>query len=291
MKLHAITVPDDPARLAGWLEEHLVGPDLGALVAELTAVHQPAGATPSLADVLGAATVQERGLAALPADRLRKLLTHPRLLLELQELLLTSESAYWENALAQAAPLEDLVQRGRQRCRPAAAPGTLTLPEPERPRQSWYRQSWFASLVTAAAVLLAVAGYQHFAVQPAAVQTAWGWNKPGALREDGPASAYLDRLAAGADEWFDKTPENPTDLARRLGELRTGCAQLIVARHQPLSAADRLWLVDSCRRWAAQFDKQMAGLESGQSVQEVRAQTDATVSSMTKALRQRAAST
>ncbi len=34
MKLHAITIPDAAADLAPWLERHLAGPDLAALVAE-----------------------------------------------------------------------------------------------------------------------------------------------------------------------------------------------------------------------------------------------------------------
>jgi len=295
MKLHAITVPDDPASLAGWLEQHLLGPDLAALVAELTVIHTPADKTPALEEVLGPpASIREHGLAALPPDRLRRLLTHPQLLLQLQEWVLTSESPYWDKALADAAPLEELVQSGRQGAlssRTEAAPLRLHRPEPpaEQRHQAWYRQSWFASLATAAAVLLAVASYQHFFSKPAVapVET-WGWNKPGALRDERPASAYLERLANGANEWFDQTPETEVALARRIGELRTGCAQLILGKHRALSTADRLWLLNHCRAWGATMDKQLAALESGQDVQQVRQQTDATVREITNELRKRA---
>jgi hypothetical protein len=296
MKLHAITVPDDPSGLARWLEQHLLGPDLGALVAELTAIHGPVGTTPTLEEVLGTpASVRERGLAVLPPDRLRRLLAHPQLLLQLQEWLLTSESTYWEKALADTAPLEDLVQRGRQvvvQRRSESAPLRLHRAEPhaEQPRQAWYRQSWFASLATAAAVLLAVAGYQHFVTKPVdvPVQTAWGWNRPEMIRDDVRANAYLDRLAKGAGEWFDERPETAPDLAQRLGELRTGCAQLILAAHRPLSAADRPWLINRCRAWAAQLDKQLTALESGQSPKEVRDQTDTTIREIMDELQKRA---
>ena len=79
MNLVAMNIPDDPAALPGWLESHLVGPDLGRLTAELTAIHgdHPAG---SLAAVLGGSlpAVLGRGLGVLPAAALRQLLQHPQ---------------------------------------------------------------------------------------------------------------------------------------------------------------------------------------------------------------------
>ncbi len=39
MTLVMADIPDDPAALPAWLDERLVGLDLGALVAELEAVH------------------------------------------------------------------------------------------------------------------------------------------------------------------------------------------------------------------------------------------------------------
>lgn len=294
MKLHAMTVPDDLAQLSGWLEQQLLGPDLGALVAELTAVHGTA-AGPGLEEVLGSSAprLKETGLAGLPAEKLRLLLAHPQLLLDLQEWLLTAESPYWERAVAAAAPLEEQMERGRRLAMFHQAPtAPLRLHRPEDlPRgRAWYRQSWFASLATAAAVLLAFLGYQRFFPTPGVVpvETAWGWNKPGALRQDGPANAYLNRLADGAAEWFNEKPEQAAPLAKRIGELREGCSQLILAQHQPLSAADRLWLVDNCRRWGAQLDKQRDALEAGQDATQVREQTDATVRELVEALRKRA---
>lgn len=294
MKLHAMTVPDDPTQLAGWLEQQLLGPDLGALVAELTAVHGTA-AGPGLEEVLGSSAppLKESGLAGLPAEKLRLLLAHPRLLLELQEWLLATESPYWEQVVAAVAPLEAAMERGRRLAmfrQAPPAPPRLHRPE-ELPRgRAWYRQSWFASLATAAAVLLAVLGYQRFSPKSGVipVETAWGWNKPGALSQEGPSDAYLNRLADGAAEWFNDKPEKPAELAKRIGELREGCSQLILAQHQPLSAADRLWLIDNCRRWGAQLDKERDALEAGADARQVREQTDTTVRELVDALRKRA---
>ena len=48
----AMTIPDDPADLPGWLESRLVGPDLGRLATELRAVHPPAPAPVPLVPAL-----------------------------------------------------------------------------------------------------------------------------------------------------------------------------------------------------------------------------------------------
>ena len=73
MKSIALEIPDEPAELADWLERHLVGPDLAALVAELEAVHgaDAPGASARLDEVLGdrGDAVMAQGLSALPAKR------------------------------------------------------------------------------------------------------------------------------------------------------------------------------------------------------------------------------
>src|SRR5262245_45608561 len=113
MMLIALEIPDDSAALPGWLEQHLVGMDLGALVAELEAVHGPVTKALKLDHVLGRhrENVLERGLAALPPHRLRRLLVQPRLLLDLQERLLTSGGSYWLQRAGSAAEHGPAVER------------------------------------------------------------------------------------------------------------------------------------------------------------------------------------
>src|SRR4051794_10594252 len=98
MTLPSLTIPDEPERLAAWLEGHLVGLDLGVLVAELEAVHgPPVGGGPTLEGVLGGRreAILAGGLADLPAGALVGLLRHPRLLLELQALVLAEGGDHW----------------------------------------------------------------------------------------------------------------------------------------------------------------------------------------------------
>ena len=52
MNLVVATIPENPAELAGWLERRLVGLGLDGLVAELTALHQPASADASIEQLL-----------------------------------------------------------------------------------------------------------------------------------------------------------------------------------------------------------------------------------------------
>jgi hypothetical protein len=145
------------------------------------------------------------------------------------------------------------------------------------------------SLATAAAVLLGVFVYQHYH-QPAQqeVATGWGWTRTDPPPQDMPARAYLDKLADRANEWFAKRPDDPVALARRLAEMREGCSVLILSQHEPLDKKTRDELVERCKKWAGQFDQQLTSLEGGASPEEVRKQTDETVNSLIKWLRDEA---
>jgi hypothetical protein len=296
MKLMIMDTPDDPAHLPGWLERHLVGLDLAALVAELAAVHgQPAEQAPWLPEVLGEwrHPVLREGLKALPPERLGMLLRWPALLLGLQELVLVEGGDYWEQ-LCQASPKLSLpVERGRQRLqrfldaeKGASAPGAI--PSSVSGVIPWYRRPWVVSLATAAALLVGIFVYERFGSHPAAAPLGWGWNKQGALPDNVAAGVYLNRLADAAEEWFNRRPEQPSALARRIEEFRQGCSVLIFAAHKPLPAVDRQWLVERCRVWAAKLDQQVAALEAGRDPLQVRADVDDTVNRLIEALRTKA---
>jgi hypothetical protein len=304
MNLILMDIPDDPAALAGWLERRLVGPDLAALVAELSAVHGSAG-SPGPAGLLDEyrEAILARGLGALPAAAVGQLLRRPAALLDLQELVLAEGGPYWQRLAAQSAAFAESADRGRRRLEAILdADGPAGVAELRRPAVPWYRRPWVVSLATAAAVLLVVylvrrssepLPHEREQVEvkpPPAAPPVWGWEKPGALREDGPAPAYLRRLADAAEEWSDKRPDDAAALARRIGELRQGCSLLIFAEHKPLAAVDRDWLVRRCRRWAEQLDRQQAALEAGQPVAQVQAEADEIVKQIVKVLRTRAVS-
>jgi hypothetical protein len=298
MTLPALDIPDEPAEWPAWLESHLLGLDLGDLVAELAAVHgSPPAGSPKLHDLLGNRlnAVLSEGLRALAPADFRQLLLRPHLLLELQELVLARGGPYWDRVTQPDPALAELAERGRRRLGDflAARAGTLA-DAPSRPaKPAWYRRPWFVSLATAAAVLLGVFLYAHFQPQrpaggPAPAAGGWGWNKPGALATEGPPSAYLDRLAEAAGEWYRKRPDDRAALAGRILEFRRGCSSLIFAAHTPLAAEDRRWLVDKCRLWAGKLDRHLEALEAGQNPRAVRGQVDATVNALIAALRARA---
>lgn len=294
MNLVAMTIPDNPADLPGWLERHLTGLELSALVAELSAVHG-ANATqhPPLRDVLGnqARNVAQRGLAVLPTGTIRQLLRHPMLLLDLQAYVLEHGGAYWDRLLDADTSLDASVRGGDTRLADYIAE---TIPPAAIPlRTPWYRKPALVMVLTMAATIAAVVliPWQSLWTPPGTqevVQSGWGWSKPGAIPEDVDAREYLNRLADGAHEWFNKTPDNAVALAERISEFRQGCSKLILAPHEPLSEDDREWLVEKCQAWAKNIDAHLTELESTGDVAVVRVKMDETVNQLINALRNQA---
>jgi hypothetical protein len=116
----------------------------------------------------------------------------------------------------------------------------------------------------------------------------WSWNKPGTFPDEEPAPAYLDRLADGASEWFNVSPEQPGALAKRIEQFRAGCSALIFAEHKPLTPEDKKWLVERCRFWAGKLDGYVVALEKGDDPERVRAEANQTINALIKALRDKA---
>jgi hypothetical protein len=102
--------------------------------------------------------------------------------------------------------------------------------------------------------------------------------------------SYLEQLAVAAEAWTVKRPENPTDLARRIGEFRMGCSAILLASHEPLPQADREWLKEKCATWATALDRHLEEVESGVGSDTVRQQVDQTVIKIAAALRGRSSS-
>jgi hypothetical protein len=151
------------------------------------------------------------------------------------------------------------------------------------------------SLATAAVVLVGVGlagrllGVRVGSGQPEqAARVGWGWARPGALEGSGTAADYLRRVAKEAEEWSKKRPDQPTELARRIGEFREGCSALIFAPHEPLPEEGRKWLRDRCRVWAGKLDQQLTALEAGGDAQKVRGEVDLIVRQLVKALNEKA---
>ncbi len=311
MNLVSFTIPEEPERLAGWLERYLVGTDLAALVAELAAVHgaapdvpesgrftldftaSPAPDAAAARDLVGARLedVRVRGLGVLPVETLRAFLVRPYALLELQDLLLEEPSDYWDRLCNADDRVRAAVERGAKRLSVFLRGGVPAEPPVIRARVAWFRRPVFVSLATAAAVLLAVGAALWLAPERfrpgGVVLPAWGWSRPGALTAEASDAAYLRKLADGAGEWFAKGPDDRAALARRLGEFRRGCTTLILQEH-PLSPENQEWLVTKCRAWGMTLDGHLQALERGDDVGAVRAAADETVRRLQESLRARA---
>jgi hypothetical protein len=305
MTLLALEIPDAPTELSGWLEQQVVGCHLGALVAQLSAVNvQTVTGHDTLNQVLGPALpdLLSSGMAALPPGSLRQLLTQPRLLLELQELVFTRGGAYWEGNTAGQTQMGVAIGRGRARLKDFLRMQSLLGREKVNLWQSMRRHREVRGPVIALISTAAAAGFFFSTVMhtaPPSTQqqlrtadksaTLWGWQKPEGLPPGVSRRAYLMILADSAEEWFNERPDEPLALAGRLHEFRQGCSRLILSDHAPLPPADRDWLRDKCRNWARNLDGHVSLLEQGRDDDDVRRDSDRTIKSLISALRQRAA--
>jgi hypothetical protein len=104
VKLSLIDLPEDPARLAMWLEQKLLSLDLRDLVIELEAIHGSNNDGRKLEDLIGPSLLRvlDRGLSQLSVDELLALLQFPRSLVLLQELIFTEGSNYWKSVETEA---------------------------------------------------------------------------------------------------------------------------------------------------------------------------------------------
>ncbi len=296
MRLIALEIPDEPSELPGWIEGQLLGLDLAALVAELEAVHgDPGTKAPPPDGLLGTdrTAVLERGLSALPHERLRQFLRQPRRLLELQELVFVEGGPYWRRPLVSTPESARLNAEGWRRLDGFLTTGVTAAAQIEARRTAERRRPWrWAAIVATAASLLAVVlvyRSSHEPAPPLATAGRWGWLRPGAFPQGVSPAEYLNQLATEADEWFNKRPDESTALARRIDEFRQGCTALIQSEHRPLAPQDRQWLVRTCRQWLSDLDKSLAEAEAGRDPLQVRDKVDETVRQIAKALRDRAA--
>ena len=119
---------------------------------------------------------------------------------------------------------------------------------------------------------------------------AWGWNRPGTFVSDVTSEEYLDRLADRAAEWSGRPHDTPDQLRRDLTDFRRACETLLATSHDRLPPVQRDELLKRCRKWRDKFDSQLAALEAGGNVNDIRQDADKTVGSLVTALRIRFAS-
>ncbi len=172
MNLESLEMPEEPTQLAGWLEQRLAGPDLPALADELSAFRAaPAGAAPAVRELLGEwqEPVLAGGLKLAPPEVVRRLLSWPERLPDLQELVFMRGGRYWDRVLGSDGATQDIIDHSWQRLSavlPAtapdrqAAPAPAVLPLKQRPPRR--RVGWVVGLVAAAAAVLVAVGISRY---------------------------------------------------------------------------------------------------------------------------------
>jgi hypothetical protein len=221
----------------------------------------------------------------------------------LQEAVLTEGGSHWDEVANRTEELTPAVARGKSALEatlqgtPSAVP-SQRAPAPDQrsaeernPRKVRSYRAWaVASSALAACLLIAVGALALRGHKPTEVAgVSWGWAKPGGIPNDKTKPAeYLTALADGADEWFNKRPEDAAGVAKQITEFRAGCSQLIFAPHTPLAQADKNWLLERCRVWAKKLDDHLTALEAGADPVKVRGEADETIRKLSNALRERA---
>ena len=320
MRPRLFDIPEEPAEIATWLDRGMVGVNLGEIIAELEAVHAGSNqVAPSGIDVvLGdqAAEVLERGLAVLPAPRVRALLRNPRLLLDLQERVLTEGSDYWakltrEDAEVTKAAAQDwsAFETKAEVNTPAApvavpaerpaTPASAPSPAPStRPSYRFWLHAW-ARLATMAASLLALL----YAVElfererekpkkPVPIVVNCGWNDDALLSDHVSTPEFLNHLADAA-ECVNLPKDSGEIFIKNLAEVRAGCTRLLFAipRIRSLrTQADRDWLLENCRKWASDLDVAIRAIEEGVPLTNDQASAPEIVNQLIEALRSQAKS-
>jgi hypothetical protein len=307
MTVHILDMPEHPGQLHSWIEAQLVDVHLAEVVSELLAVHGESANTVSLDELLGVwkERILSDGLLDLTSQQCTSLLTQPRLLFELQELIVEQGSSYWK----QLANHEETVSRGMQAmslddasvvpvivtAEAVEEPYAASAEMPTRKRKTALGDSWGQpSLKVWDSKLLLGGGFVLMTMIITALaiiiwmkhdEIAWGWGKEDALQTDLDASSYMVALADSGNEWFDQRPSDTKALEIRLRQLRDGCDILIAAEHEPLNDEEREWLRDKCRAWRGNIEQHRTDLTAGKAIREVRDAADETVRKLVTALK------
>lgn len=290
MTVQILTIPENPAEWAGWMEQHLVGLRLYDLVEELSRI--PGASCIPVAEILTEqelADVRLSGLRTLPVEKIRQLLSSPASLPELQEDVFVNGGDFWQTLPVDEETLA-AANRVHDRVRPALVPEQNKAAVGVRRNSGTRFRRRLLSIAALAAALIVVV--QIIPRQPAPSGRILGG--PGLLANDvSTPDEYLNRLADAANTWFDERPSDSAELITLLREVSSDCRILSNASH-PVLAAQKLsdgktgerWLQTKCRGWKSEFDAALASLESGQSTfDDARFQADMTIIKLVSTLR------
>lgn len=302
MKLVILETPDDPSLIPAWLDRLLVGLELAELVSQLEAIHGEPVDNPSLDAVLGERKndVLNSGLGVLNADQISSLLTHPQLLLDLQEAVLIDGSGFWTSLQSEDDELTTAVDRSWQRLQ-------ATFEQPEAEAESEFEPKSFDGaddlttkteddqarldpwgkpirrdarstlrILTAACAMVLVAGAGLYYLQPS---PSTGWNSPEALVHRENPAATFEALAAASTDYLEASRSTPAELEREITRFIGDCEKVQLLKLPELADIDHPdrelpgskigtyddWLKVKCASWAGQARATLTAMRDGNS--------------------------
>ncbi|QDU76776.1 hypothetical protein Pan97_38330 [Bremerella volcania] len=286
MTLTSLNIPENPQHLAEWLEELICSEKLSqAAVQWEVLADAPSDSAPlSLAELAGShlLEIDENGLKSLPEEDLRRLMSHPEAILELQEHILAECPEYWQRWLGgpRASTASDAAWtriEAQLDQRPAAKP-------PVETRGGSSSRIWSVMgtvLAIAACLLIGI-----WVIQPPAKPTGWGFNEPGVLESARSEDELLDTLADATHAWFNKRPQNREELALRLKQFDAGCQKLLAAELAPLQPKTHESVDAICQKTRDEIAGYLAQLSEGGDPSAIRNAADQTVTTLEETLRQ-----
>ena len=244
-----LDIPEEEDRLFEWLDCVLVGPRLRELVYELSQAETAVNDDFDLDAVRTWAgehleTLLSQGTSGLGDEKVHELLKRPRLLRELQHLVLLDGGAYWHKKIESHPDIQSRVTALREEVLETARP----LPQPSKGRQRKYVYAYAPVGITIAVVLCVLVFSNKPVEKPSVIndlnvpqlrggdsraqpkeqldgEKSWGWNKVDLFDEGLSTEDYPRVLADSLNEWFDPNirPKTLSDLRFRLSEIWMGC--------------------------------------------------------------------
>jgi len=271
MSLLTFDLLNSQTDIVDWLENQLTGENLPDVVAELVGWNVAASQATSLNELLGDQVpgIVEGGLTE---EQSRKLLSAPRLLIDLQEQICLHGGAYWQNAgaigesgfssgMGTSIPpnLDRLLGFLESQESPvnSSSEPSVKSSKPRNAAVRWVPQLLAMVLLIGFAALL----FNRGGEVKTALNSDWGLNDLKKLRSISSGPEYLDSVAVAMSDWIGQPPVDARDGAIRIQQLIDGCQNLIAAEElsrSPLDPETQKWLHTKCTAWIGKFSEELA---------------------------------
>ena len=297
MRLPIFDMPDEPVPLRTWLEQQLAGLELRDLVSQLAVVHGTPPERLTLENACGSTLpeILTSGLSHVGSDVIQKLLTHPALLLELQDRITFDGGEFWLNVPI-STEHQAAVDRGWQRLQADLSPESVaesrrtetkseaeiktTTPANDSltgPTDVWGRaaarprRSSLRTVLVICGLLVAVG--VGILLQPSPT----GWANPGRLTAGQSPSQVFGTLAGATVSYIDAPRQTPQQLQVEIELFIHDCQQVQKLSLPELAALphpDRElqgstldtyadWLNVKCKAWEGKAAQVLASLRDG----------------------------